>query len=125
MEQQMTNQQMAQTLGYTSLALGVAEIAAPEFLSRQLGIESRPKLLGALGAREIAAGVAILSQENKTPGLWSRVAGDAMDRVLLGLAARKSDRKAGVAVATAMVLGITGLDIMCALKASQRDALAA
>ena len=121
----MTNQQMAQTLGYTSLALGVAEIAAPEFLSSQLGIENRPKLMGALGAREIAAGVAILSQDNKAPGLWSRVAGDAMDLVLLGLAARKSDRKAGVMVATAMVLGITGLDIMCALKASQRDALAA
>jgi hypothetical protein len=88
LEQQMTNQQMAQTLGYTSLALGVAEIAAPGFLSSQLGIENRPKLLGAL-------------------------------------AARKSDRKAGVAVATAMVLGITGLDIMCAMRATRRDALAA
>jgi hypothetical protein len=119
MEQQMTNQQMAQALGYTSLALGAAEIAAPGFLSRQLGIENRPKLMGALGAREMAAGVAILSQENKQPGLWSRVAGDAIDLALLGLAARKSDRKVGVAVATAMVLGITTLDVMCAMREGQ------
>lgn len=115
----MTNQQLAQTLGYTSLALGAAEIAAPGFLSRQMGLENRPKLLGALGAREMAAGVAILSQENKTPGVWSRVAGDAMDLALLAVAARKSDRKVGVAVATAMVLGITALDVMCALRGSE------
>ena len=115
----MTNQQMAQALGYTSLALGAAEIAAPGFLSRQLGIEKRPKLMGALGAREMAAGVAILSQENKAPGLWSRVAGDAMDLALLGLAARRSDRKRGVAVATAVVLGITALDVMCAMREGQ------
>ncbi len=121
----MTNRQAAQALGYTSLALGVAEIAAPEFLSRRLGIENRPKLMGALGAREIAAGVAILSQDNKKPGLWSRVAGDAVDLALLGLAARNSDRKKGVAAATAMVLGITALDVMCAMRASQGDTLAA
>lgn len=54
-----------------------------------------------------------------------QIAGDAMDLALLGLAARKSDRKAGVAVATAMVLGITALDVMCAMKANQRHALAA
>ena len=115
----MTNQQIAQTLGYTSLVLGAAEIAAPGFLSRQMGLENHPKLMGALGAREMAAGVAILSQKNKAPGVWSRVAGDAMDLALLGLAARKSDRKVGVAVATAMVLGITALDVMCAMRGSK------
>ena len=121
----MTNQQMAQALGYTSLALGAAEIAAPGFLSRQMGLDNHPRLMGALGAREMAAGVAILSQENKKPGVWSRVAGDAMDLALLGVAARKSDRKAGVAVAAAMVLGITALDVMCAMKASREKSLPA
>lgn len=120
----MTNRQVAQALGYTSLALGAAEIAAPGFLLRQMGLENHPKLMGALGAREMAAGVAILSQENKTPGVWSRVAGDAMDLALLGLAARKSNKKAGVVVATAMVVGITALDVMCAMKGSE-EAVAA
>jgi hypothetical protein len=48
-----------------------------------------------------------------------------MDLALIGVAARKSNRKAGVGIATALVLGITGLDVLCALKASQRVALAA
>ncbi len=121
----MSNNQAAQALGYTSLVLGLTEIAAPGFLARQLGVKRQPKLMRALGAREIAAGVAILAQQNKKPGLWSRVAGDAMDLALLGLAAKKSNRKAGVAIATALVLGITGMDVLCALKASERDALAA
>jgi len=121
----MSNNTAAQALGYTSLVLGLTEIAAPGFLARQLGVEKRPKLMRALGAREIAAGVAILSQQNKKPGLWSRVAGDAMDLALLGVAARKSDRKMGVAVATAVVLGITGLDVLCALRANEGDAVAA
>ena len=59
----MTNQKMAQTLGYTSLALGVAEIAAPEFLSSQLGIEKRPKLRAKQGAfAVVGAGGQILKR---------------------------------------------------------------
>jgi len=52
------------------------------------------------------------------------VAGDAMDLALLGIAARKSERKAGVVVATAMVVGITALDVMCAMRGSE-EALSA
>jgi hypothetical protein len=44
------------------------------------------------------------------------VAGDAVDLAMLGAAARKSDNPGGLAFATAMVLGITALDVMYAIR---------
>ena len=65
--------------------------------------------------REIASGVGILSQRRPTGWLWSRVAGDAMDLALLGVALKSPEnQKNRLAVAIAMVLGVTALDFACA-----------
>jgi hypothetical protein len=117
----MTNDQAARALGYTSLALGLTEIAAPNWLAGQMGIDEKPTLFRALGLREIASGVAILRGGKKAPGLWSRVAGDVMDLALLGVAAKASSKKSGVGVAAAMVLGITALDILSAMKTTSEQ----
>src|SRR4051794_31635707 len=71
--------QLAQGLGWFSIALGVAELVAPRSLARALGMEGNESLLQAYGAREIGTGIAILSSRRPAPWLWGRVAGDALD----------------------------------------------
>jgi hypothetical protein len=53
--------------------------------------------------------------------MWSRVAGDALDVAKLGAAARKTDNPGGLSFATAMVLGITAMDVMYAWRLQKRQ----
>ena len=106
---------LARALGYASFASAAAEVAAPGWLCARMGLTDHTGLLRALGARETAAGIGILAVDNPEPGVWSRVAGDAMDLALLGAAARETTRPRGLAVAAALVAGITALDVWCAV----------
>jgi hypothetical protein len=103
-------------LGWTSVGIGMTEIAAPQWLQEQLGVEDHQTLLRALGIRELISGWGILSGRLLTVGLWSRVLGDAMDLVLLGVAAKNSRHRTGIAIAGAMVAGITLLDALAAQR---------
>jgi uncharacterized membrane protein len=61
----------------------------------------------------------IFTQEKPVEGVWSRVAGDALDLASLGVAATSPEAKLGrVAFATANVLAVTALDVMCAMQLS-------
>jgi uncharacterized membrane protein len=113
---------LAVALGWFSVALGVAEVVAPRRLGRAIGVRSSPSLLRAMGLREIASGVGILTGQRRT-GLWSRVAGDAVDLALLGqaLSSTRSNR-ARVAAATAAVAGVAALDIYGSVRASRAAA---
>lgn len=107
--------QLSQALGWFSVGLGVAQLAAPERVSRWIGLaEDHPMLMRALGVREVASGIGILTG-NPPRWLWSRVAGDAMDLLLLGaaLASDRSDR-GRVLSAAAAVFGVATLDVMAA-----------
>jgi hypothetical protein len=76
----MSNEhRVARVLGWFSIGLGAAELLAPKAVCRSLRVDCDERLVQAFGAREIAAGVGILSQRNPTPWLWGRVAGDAVD----------------------------------------------
>src|SRR6185503_5589222 len=114
----MNDVSASRALGWASIGIGLTEIAATDWLQEQLGVDDHDTLLKALGAREIASGVTILSQRQPSPtltaGLWSRVAGDAMDLALLGAAATESRNPTGLGTAIAMVLGVTGLDVLFA-----------
>src|SRR3954465_14393205 len=77
-----TSDQLAKALGWFSLGLGIAEIVAPQRFTRALRMEGSEGLVRAYGAREIAAGMMTLSPD-KSMGLWSRVAGDAVEGVTL------------------------------------------
>lgn len=116
----MTNKQMARALGVVSIGLGLTEIAAPGWLGRQLGVRNNHSLFRALGAREVLTGIGILSEPRAASGLWARVAGDAMDLTLLGVAAQNRWRRKRVTVALGIVLAITLLDAFSAEK-SQRN----
>src|SRR5689334_24738641 len=77
---------LARALAWFSIGLGLAETLAPRTLGNAIGIHGQVALLRGLGVREVANGVAILSQPDAAPLLWARVAGDALDIALLGRA---------------------------------------
>ena len=119
----MNEQQLARGLGWFSIGLGLAEILAPRKVSQAIGVGAHDELLRTMGLREIASGVGILSSAHPPANwLWSRVAGDVMDLSMLGsaLAEDTNDRRR-VTTAIIAVAGVTVLDVMCSVRASQRE----
>src|SRR3954470_8442295 len=60
---------LARGLGWFSIGLGLAEVLAPGGLAKMIGVPERRAVFRALGFREIASGVAILTQTQPAPGL--------------------------------------------------------
>jgi hypothetical protein len=114
---------LAQGLGWFSIGLGIAELAAPGSLARFLGMEERTDLIRVYGMREIATGVGILSQDDPTPWLWSRVGGDLLDLGTLAAGFGRSRQRPNVGLAIAAVAGVMALDLYCAqaLRAGAED----
>ena len=119
----MSNEKrLAQGLGWFSIGLGLAQVIAPRAFARFIGVQNH-RVLPGLGMREIASGVAILTQENPVGAVWSRVGGDAMDLSLLGkeLTSETAQRNRLLA-ATAAVTAVTVLDVLCAGQLSRDGA---
>jgi uncharacterized membrane protein len=112
-------------LGWFSVGLGLTEIIAPGTVTRIIGLPDRGKnraLTRLYGVRELAAGVAILSQSRPAPWLWARVAGDALDLVSLGKSLGCDDtNRVKTGFAAAAVAGVTALDIYTAKQLSQEE----
>ena len=108
---------LARALGWFSIGLGVAELAAPRRLTRALGIDRGSGLVRAFGAREIGPGVALLRASDPAPWLWARVAGDAMDLAALAAGFRRSWKRAAVGAAIAGVAAVTVVDVLAARRA--------
>jgi uncharacterized membrane protein len=109
-------ERLATFLGWFSVGLGLAEALAPRSVARLIGVheEDNETLLRALGARELASGIAILTMERPTTAVMSRVAGDMMDLALLGTAMTASGTDKGrLCGAMAAVAGVAALDVMC------------
>jgi uncharacterized membrane protein len=119
-------ERLANALGWFSIGIGVAEVAAPRAVARLIGVKDEDKtrkVLRGYGVREIAAGIGILSRPQPAGWLWGRVAGDLLDLSSLGSAmtSRRSNR-ARVGAATAAVIGVTALDVRCALQLQRGSA---
>jgi uncharacterized membrane protein len=113
--------QLSQALGWFSIGLGLAELIAPRKVENCVGAPGNYKILTpALGLREITAGLGLLTQEKPKEWLWARVVGDFMDLALLGAAftSNKSNTRR-LATATAMVAGVTAVDILASCQASK------
>lgn len=101
-------------LGLFSLALGAAELFGSKKITQALDADGHEGVVKGFGAREVAAGLGILMQPAVSTGVWSRVAGDAMDLAALGLAAKGSPKNKAVWGALAFVVGATVLDALVA-----------
>jgi uncharacterized membrane protein len=119
------HQRLANGLGWLSIGLGLAEVAAPGKVAELIGVRDEDRtrsLLRFYGMREIAAGMGILMQPQPAGWLWGRVAGDMLDLASLASAmSSETNDKSRVAMATAAVLGVTALDVMCAQQMGQYE----
>ena len=115
-----STKRLAKGLGWFSIGLGLAELLAPRAIANICGVSNKHTgLIRLYGLRELGAGITIFAQEKPTEGVWSRVVGDALDLTTLGIAASNPEAKLGrVAFATANVLAVTALDVMCAMQLS-------
>lgn len=112
---------LARFLGWFSIGLGLTEIAAPATVAGRLGLENGTRLVRVFGLREVLAGMFVLMRPASPAGLNVRAAGDAMDLAVLTAAlTRSNDRRGSAALATAMVVGVTLLDIACAAALSSQ-----
>lgn len=103
---------LARALGWFSIGLGVIEMLAPERLARSLGLEDKRGLIRAYGARELASAVPTLSID-KSVGIAARIGGDALDLGTLATALRRDNpKRSNALLATALVAGITVLDLL-------------
>ncbi|MEU6206938.1 SRPBCC family protein [Micromonospora musae] len=115
---------LPRALGWLSLALGASAVAAPGPLARLTGVDDSPAagtVIPALGARELGHGLGLVAGRRPSGWAWTRVAGDAMDLSLLGWAMtdRSGERRRRLALTTAVVAGITALDVLAALSAGR------
>jgi uncharacterized membrane protein len=79
-------------------------------------------VLRAVGVREIASGLGILSQPRPAGWVWTRVAGDVIDLALLtsALGARRA-RPRRIVTAALAVAGVTALDALTARQLGRQD----
>jgi uncharacterized membrane protein len=117
-------EKLARGLGWFSLGLGLAELLAPRAIAKISGTEGKHTgLIRLYGLREIASGIGIFMQgERPSEAVWSRVVGDALDIATLAVAfASPKSSKGRVAFATANVLAVTALDVLCAQQLSANE----
>jgi hypothetical protein len=107
---------IARGLGWYSLALGAAQLLAPDSVARAAGLRTSPTLMRLYGLREIACGIGILMSRDPSPYLWARVGGDALDLATLAASSDKSRPRALGAFLN--VAGVTALDIHAATSLS-------
>lgn len=114
---------LATGLGWFSMGLGIAEVAAPGLVARLIGVEDDDdsrELLRAAGMREMASGIGLLTRQRRTGWMWARVGGDVVDLAMLGSAFRSEPvQRNRLIAATAAVAGVAALDVLCGTRLSR------
>ncbi|WP_433281585.1 SRPBCC family protein [Micromonospora sp. CA-244673] len=118
------SQGTARVLGWVSLGLGAAAIAATPRLSRLCGVDDSRMartVLRAAGVRELGHAAALLIPRRAGWGTWTRVAGDIMDLAACGRAMshRKGERRRRLMYTTGALAGITVVDLYTALRTTR------
>ncbi|MGP4004296.1 SRPBCC family protein [Streptomyces sp. 8N706] len=119
-----TTRRLARGLGWVSLGLGAAQLAAPRAVSRVSGVEDSAgarATVPLVGVRELSHAAGLLGSREPAPWVWPRIAGDAADLALLKrvLRTRAGSRRRRAAAATAAVAGMTVLDVYTAFRAAR------
>ncbi|MER7586386.1 SRPBCC family protein [Micromonospora sp. NPDC127501] len=117
-------QRRGRRLGWVSLGLGVAQLAAPDTVRRISGVDDSPTtraVVPLVGARELVHAAGLLTSRRKSIWAWTRVVGDAMDLASLGVAIahRSGRRRRRLVAVTGAVIGITVMDLLTAVQATR------
>ncbi|MDG4787326.1 SRPBCC family protein [Micromonospora sp. WMMD1102] len=116
-------QLLPRALGVLSLGLGVAALAVPARLAGLTGVDERVPagVLRAIGARELVPAPGLLFAPRPAGWAWVRVAGDALDLLLLAraLPRRRDERRRRVTATLAAVAAITAVDLLAAVRAGR------
>jgi hypothetical protein len=115
---------LARFLGWFSVGLGTAQVAAPRLMCRLVGAEGKgrsPLIMRLLGVREIAQGSGILTRPRPTGFVWSRVVGDVLDLGALAFVARNGRGPKRTAFAIANVVTVMVPDVFEATHLSEMD----
>jgi uncharacterized membrane protein len=117
-------QRLTPALGWLSLGLGLPGLVMPERFARFIGLRDEDDLqtmMRIVGLRELAAGVGLLSQRQPVGWVWLRVVGDLLDLAVLrrSLDSGRTTRRDRTKLAKAAVLGVTALDLLCAVQLSR------
>ncbi len=118
----MTSRNVARGLAWFGIGLGVAELLAPRAVARATGLQGHERLLQLFGIREIASGALILAAKDPQAWLWTRVAGDVLDSLLLskGMSADNPRRQRAM-LATAAVAPVVALDALHVRRPPSRE----
>ncbi len=121
MNQRVTERRLqtesARLLGWLGMAIGVAQIAAPDSVAKLLGLTPSPRLRGilrVLGVREIMQGFSLAGEDDRDQlraGVGARVAGDVLDGILLARAATKTEEPLRFTLAAMAATAMAGCDV--------------
>jgi hypothetical protein len=116
---------LADALGWGSSILGAPMNLTPRRLLRTIGIKDDRRAVAwtfAVGVREHLATLNIIANRQRRIGMWSRVAGDTMDLVLLAAAYRYKRNDADrLLCATGIVGGLMAVDLFAAVQLTRAD----
>jgi hypothetical protein len=108
---------LARGLGWLSLALGAAELAAPGGIRSRTGLPAPAGAVQAYGLREVATGAAILTSRRPVAMVWARVVGDLLDLATLAPALRHDNPHRPAAMgAFGFVALVTAADVLVAMQ---------
>lgn len=100
-------------LAWFSIGLGLVQLLVPGTVAKVSGLPAGPAIMRVLGARDMALAVGLINSRNAAIWQWAKVAGDAMDLVALGIAARTSPaRKRRLAKTALLLAGMAALDVI-------------
>ena len=111
---------LSRAIGWSSVGIGAAQIAAPAAIARVIGLEpdGRASLAArVMGLTNLAIGAGLIVRPRRGSRMWARIAGDALGAGLLALTAsgrRASDRRVVTALATSGAL--LALDALAARR---------
>jgi hypothetical protein len=111
------------TLGWASVGVALTELLAPKKIERMMGVSNGQNtgVLRILGIRELMHGLDLLAHHDPKPGVFARVAGDALDGVVLGMFGAQARKKGGFLSICAAVLPIVLLDMLFAKQLASSD----
>lgn len=120
-----TADRMARGLGWFSIGIGLTEMLAGRSLARWMGMEDKTTLIRAYGAREVVAGIGLLSLGDPKPWIWGRIAGDGLDLATLAAGLTNDNpRRGNVLIALGAVTAASAMDAVCARALYEEEAAA-